>query len=126
MDTTQYFYRNIIFSKRGNAISLIDINDPDKGGQILESWFGVVIQLADGQHTIDELIKNFLAKYKGNPPSNLKQTILSVIERLADSNFIVLTKESTKLPYYLSLPYEDLDIEKAKQILAKDRADIIK
>lgn len=129
MDTTKYFYRNVIFSKTGNQISLIDINNPNSEKQVLESWFGVVLQLADGQHTIDELIDLLSNKYKGAPPANLKETIHSVIERLTKSNLIMLTDKVTELPYYLSRPYEYLDIEKAKKLLKEDRkhiADIFK
>jgi len=120
MDTSQYFYRNVIISKEGEKVSLIDIYNPDIKGQALESWFGLVLQLADGQHTIEELFQYLSSKYNSVPPANLEQTIHSVIERLAILKFIVLIKEVTELPYYLSLPYEQLDIEKAKNTLEKD------
>ena len=73
-------------------------------------------------HTIDQLFQFLSTQYKEAPPANLEQTIHSVIERLADARFIVLTKEPTELPYYLSLPYEQLDIEKAMNLLAQDEA----
>ncbi|MCP4974939.1 MAG: PqqD family protein [Maribacter sp.] len=120
METSQYFYRNVIISKEGEKVSLIDIYNPDNKGQAFEPWFGLVLQLADGQHTIDELFQHLSSKYNSVPPANLEQTIHSVIERLAKSKFIVLTKEATELPYYLSLPYEQLDIAKAKKTLEQD------
>jgi len=120
MDTTQYFYRNVIFSKKGSTISIIDIHNPDNERQELESWFGLVVHLADGQHTVDQLFQFLSGQYKEAPPANLEQTIHSVVERLADSRFIVFTKEATELPYYLSLPYEQLDLEKAKNLHAQD------
>ena len=126
MDTLQYFYRNVIFSKEGNTISLIDIYNPDNKKQVLESWFGLILQLADGQHTIDQLLQYLSNKYNGAPPANLEQTIHSVVERLAKSKFIMLTKKETELPYYLSCPYEQLDIEKAKKLLEQDRPASIK
>lgn len=125
MDTSKYFYRNVIFSKTGNQISLLDINNPDKEKKALEPWFGVVLQLADGQHTIDEFFSLLSTKYNGVPPANLKETIHSVIERLVKTNLIVLTKNPTELPYYLSRPYEYLDIEKARKLLKNDRKQII-
>ncbi|MDP6908633.1 MAG: hypothetical protein QF371_03965, partial [Flavobacteriales bacterium] len=114
MDTTQYFYRNIIFSKQGQTISIVDIFNPEEKGEVLEPWFGIVVQMADGQHTIDELFDYLATRYNGTPPPNLKETITSVVERLVESKFIVLTKEATELPYYLSVPAERLDLEKAK------------
>jgi hypothetical protein len=125
MDTSKYFYRNVIFSKKLNQISLIDIYNPETKKQVLEPWFGVVLQLADGQHTIDELFSLLSSKYKDTPPTNLEKTIHSIIERLAKSNFIILTDKATELPYYLSRPYEYLDTEKAKKLLKKDRKQIV-
>ena len=125
MDTSKYFYRNVIFSKTGNQVSLIDIYSPDKEKQDLDPWFGVVIQLADGQHTIEELFSLLSTKYKGTPPVNLEKTIHSIVERLAEANLIMLTDEKTKLPYYLSRSYEHLDIGKAKKLLKEDRKQIV-
>ncbi len=120
MDNSKYFHRNVVFSKQGKQISIINIFNPDNERQVLESWFGLVLQLADGQHTIEELIQYVSSKYKGNPPPTLKGTIHSVIDRLSDAKLIVVTDEKTELPYYLSLPYEQLDVEKAKKLIEKD------
>ncbi|VAV84885.1 hypothetical protein MNBD_BACTEROID02-1987 [hydrothermal vent metagenome] len=124
MDTSKYFYRNVIFSKTKNQVSLIDIYNPENKKQVLEPWFGVVLQLADGQHTIDELFSLLSEKYKENPPANLKKTIHSVIERLVKSNLIMLTGKATELPYYLSRSYEHLDIEKAKKLIKEDKINL--
>jgi len=121
MDTTQYFYRNVILSMVGNTLSLIDIYNPDQKRETLEPWLGLVLQYADGQSTIETLYQNLTARYNGSPPANLRATILSVVSRLVDLQFVVLTKEATDLPYYLSLPYEQLDLEKAKKLLNEDK-----
>ncbi len=125
MNTSKYFYRNVIFSKSGNQISLLDIHNPENKKQDLEPWFGIVLQLADGQHTIEELFSLLSNKYKGTPSANLKETIHSVVDRLAETNFIVLTEEKTELSYYLSRPYEHLEIEKVKKLLKEDRKQIV-
>lgn len=124
MDTTQYFYRNVIFSKQGNTVSLVDIYNPDNEPKVLDSWLGLVLQLADGQHTLDELFENLSNKYKGNPPANLNKTIDSVVDRMIEAKFIVLSKGITDLPYYLSCPVEQMDIQKAKNLLEQDRPDL--
>jgi len=121
MNTAQFFYRNVIFSKQGKTISIIDIFNPDAPKEALEPWFGMVLQLADGQHSIDQLIEFMGNQYNGNPPENLKDTIESVIQRLVEAKFIMLTEKPTELPYYLSMPYELLDLDKAKIELANDR-----
>ena len=121
MDTSQYFYRNVILSMVDNKVSLIDIHNPDQKGQALDPWFGLVLQYANGQRTIEALYQDLSGRYDGSLPANLKATIHSVVDRLVDLRFIVLTKEATDLPYYLSLPYEQMDVEKAKKLLKEDK-----
>ena len=121
MDASQYFYRNVMFSKQGNEISLVDIYNPKNEEKVLEMWFGLVLQLADGQHTVNELLDFISKQYKGDAPDSLGPTIHSVVERLVNLRFIVLTKEATELPYYLSRPVELLDIEKAKKLMEEDK-----
>jgi hypothetical protein len=122
MDTKHYFYRNVIFSKQEKTIAIIDIFNPDNEKEVLDPWFGMVLQLADGQHTIEQLLQYMSSLYNGAPPPNLEQTIHSVVERMADTRLIMLTEKPTELPYYLSMPYELLDLEKAKAEIAKDSA----
>lgn len=122
MDSSQYFYRNVAFSKQDKTISLADLENPDAKGEVLEPWFGAVLQLADGKHTVDQLVEFMAAQYNGNPPDNLKQTVHSVVERLTESKFVVLVEKEVELPYYLSAPIELLDLEKAKELLLQHRA----
>lgn len=124
MDSSQYFYRNVAFSKQGKTISLADIENPEAKGEVLEPWFGMVLQLADGKHTVDQLVDFMATQYNGNPPSNLRQTINSVVERLAESKFIVLVDKEVELPYYLTAPVELLDPEKAKELLLQHRTNL--
>ncbi len=121
MNTEQYFYRNVIFSKQGKTISIVDIQNPKNDREELDPWFGMVLQLADGMHTVGQLLQYISTLYNGMPPENLEKTIHSVVERMAENRLIMLTEKETKLPYYLSMPYELLDIEKAKIELAKDK-----
>lgn len=124
MDTSLFFYRNVIFSKANNQVSLVNFDNPEKDREVLEPWFGMVLMLADGQHSIKELVEMLATKYDGGAPQNLEQTIHSAVQRLAESNFIVLTEEKTDLPYYMSLPYERLDIEKARKLYDEDKANM--
>lgn len=124
MDASKYFYRNVAFSKQGKAIALADIENPEEKGEVLEPWFAAVLQLADGKHTINQLFEFMAAQYSSNPPSNLEQTIQSVIERLVESKFVVLVEKEVELPYYLTAPIELLDLEKAKELLLQHRANM--
>ena len=121
MDPKQYFYRNVIFSKQGKTIAIIDLLNPDNEKEELDPWFGMVLQLADGQHTLEQLYQFMASQYNGNPPHNLNETLDSIISRMVEAKFIMLTDIVTKLPYYMSMPYEMLDIEKAKKELENDR-----
>jgi hypothetical protein len=120
MNTQQYFYRNVIFSKQDKTIALVDLHHPENEKEVLDPWFGMVLQLADGQHTIEQLLQYMTSLYNGAPPPNLEQTIHSVVQRMADTRLIMLTEKATELPYYLSMPYELLDLEKAKAEILKD------
>lgn len=120
MDTSQYFYRTVIFSKQGEKISLVDIHDPEKEALAFEPWLGVVVSLADGQHTIRELIDGIASRYDGEPPGDLQRTLESAIERLMETEVIKLNDEPVELPYYLSLPVERMNLEQAKQSMADD------
>lgn len=124
MDTKKYFYRNVIFSKQGQTISIIDIHNPKNEKEELDPWFARVLQLADGQHTVEQLMEFMATQYNGMPPKNLTETLESVIERMAETRLIMLTEKPTDLPYYLSMPYELLDLAKAKKEIAEDRVDL--
>ncbi len=116
--SNQYFYRCAVFTRQNNEIALADINNPSQV-MPLESWMGTVISLADGQHTVAELIA-YMAKQYPMPPENLEKTLHSVIERMQEGNLPQLSDTSVELPYYLAEPIEMLDIVKAKQLIAED------
>ncbi len=118
MESTQYFYRNSIFTRKNNQVSLVDINRPNNATH-LEEWLGIVVSLADGQHTIQQLIDYVRNRYQKIPES-LEKTLHSVIERLEEGKIIQLSDSAVSLPYYLTLPIEELDIEKAKIMIRED------
>jgi hypothetical protein len=124
MSGAKYFYRNVTFSKSNGKVFLIDIADPEGDKEELDGWFGLVLLMADGQHTVDELFNFLSTKYQGSPPDNLRDTIDSVIQRMSETKFIVLTDIKTELPYYLSLPYEQLDVDKAIGLMEQDRKNV--
>jgi len=119
MDNTKYFYRTAIFSRNNGQISLVDIYQPDNV-TVMDKWMGTIVSLADGQHTVQELIDH-MGKLYQNKPENLEKTILSVIDRLKTGDLIRLSKEPVTLPYYLASPAEELDLEKAKRLVQEDK-----
>lgn len=119
MDKSHYFYRTAVYADNNGKAALADINNPAQLSP-LEPWFGLIIPLADGKHTIDELIVHVARSYQGGAPAELDRTLMSVVERLVDGKLLVTSEKPVELPYYLTLPIEQLDVEKAKDLMAKD------
>lgn len=121
IDTSKYFYRNAVFTRKDGQVALTDINNPEISTP-LDEWLGTVLSLADGQHTIEEMV-NYLRGHYQYPqaPPNLEETIFSVIGRLIDGDLIQLSDKKIELPYYLASPIEELDIEKAQKLISEDQ-----
>ena len=118
MDKMQYFYRTAIFTRKDNQVALADINYPENTTP-LDEWMGIVLSLADGSHTIQELIEYMASRYQ-QAPDNLNATLESVIERLQEGKLIKLSDKAVELPYYLASPIEELDLEKARRLIKED------
>ena len=87
IDRGHYFCRNNAYTKLTGGdgeVALVDKRNPEETVK-LEPWLGTIFLLADGQHTISELIDYLRDHYGDNPPEELEHTILSVLERLVES-----------------------------------------
>ena len=115
----KHFARTVVYTKRGDKVVLVDMHDASLT-KPLEPWLGKVFLLADGSHTVQELIDFVGRSYGGNRPANLDATLDSVIERLRDSGFIRLSEGPVSLPYYLSLPADKQDPERANRLMLED------
>jgi hypothetical protein len=120
MDSSQYISRCVVFSKKGDTVSMVDLSDPDAEPLVYEPWLGMVVTLADGQHTVEELISYASQHYAKSPPSGLDATIESAVKRLSDTGTIRLSDEPIELPYYLTLPAERLDVPRALRLMAEN------
>lgn len=118
-DSSLYFSRTAVYAENGGEPAIVDVNNPQNTTP-LGAWFGVIIQLADGEHTLDELHQCIAQRYQGNPPPNLNETLTSLVERLLEGKLLALSETPIKLPYYLSQAIEYLDIEKAKKAMKDD------
>ena len=70
----------------------------------LDEWLGTVVSLADGQHTITDLIAYLGSQYPAGPPDNLGQTIESIIERLVEAQAVLLADTAIVSPSIPSTP----------------------
>ncbi|MEH6616788.1 MAG: hypothetical protein V7699_03020 [Porticoccus sp.] len=118
MDNTQFFYRTAIFTRKDNQVALADIYQPETSSP-LDEWMGIVVSLADGKHTIQELVDYMSSRYQ-QAPAKLVETLHSVIERLIEGKIIQLSEDAVELPYYLASPIEELNIEKAIDLIRDD------
>ena len=109
----------MVFTKRDGKVVLVDMHDASIT-EVLDPWLGKVLLLADGSHTVQELI-HFVGRQYGDPtPHSVPATIDSVIERLHGAKAIALSDEPVTLPYYLSLPADEQDPELANRLMAED------
>ena len=107
-----------MISRRDQQVALADINNPEKITP-LDEWLGTVISLADGAHTVNEMMSYMRSRYP-EPPQNLEETLQSVVERLLEGNLIALSETAVTLPYYLAEPIELLDLDKARDLIRED------
>ena len=118
LNNLNYFYRNATFTRKNNQVALVNIDDPEQVS-VLDDWLGVVVSLADGKHTIKELIEYMSHQYV-KAPDNLDKTIHSVLNRLIEGDIVRLSEGKVELPYYLAEPVENMDIDKARALILKD------
>ncbi|MDH3354554.1 MAG: hypothetical protein OEL79_05000 [Chromatiales bacterium] len=119
MDHAHYFKRNAVYKVEENEISVVDVHENNTITP-LDPWMGAVVSLADGQHTIAQLIQHMTAQYPNGAPENLLKTLESVIERLTETDVIELTLRPSILPYYLRLPMDEQDPKEATQLMIND------
>jgi len=118
VELNNYFYRTLIYSDSGGEVRVYE-KTPPYSPIPLEPWLGLVIQLADGQHTVQELIDYIASRYQGEVPENYLKTIGSVIERLLESQAIAFSETPHTLPYHLSMPKEHQDPELAERSMSE-------
>ena len=114
MELSNYFYRTLIYSENKGQVSVFE-KLPPYTLIPLEPWLGLVIQLGDGQHTLQELIDYVASRYQGDVPENYLKTMGSVIERLLESEAIALSEIPHTLPYHLAMPKEHQDPEMSER-----------
>jgi hypothetical protein len=119
LDHAHYFKRNTVYKVEGDIVSLVDVHD-NNSVTPLDPWMGTVVSLADGQHTVGQLIQHLAGQYPNGAPENLAETIESVIKRLSETDVVTLTPEPTTLPYYLNMPMDDQNPKLATELMVND------
>ncbi|MFL0797777.1 MAG: hypothetical protein K6L73_09855 [Cellvibrionaceae bacterium] len=118
IDNTQFFYRTVVFTRKDGQVALADIHEPANTTP-LDEWLGIVVSLADGRHTLEQLLEYLSSRYP-MPPNNLQETVNSVVERLLEGKLIQLSDKPVELPYYLAEPVEELNLKEAQRLVKED------
>ena len=119
MEHVHYFKRNTVYKVEGESISVVNVQE-NNALTPLDPWMAMVVSLADGQHTIDQLIQHMTGLYPDGAPDNLVETIESVVSRLTESEVIELTARPSLLPYYLRIPIDEQDPKQATEMMIND------
>ncbi len=119
MDHAHYFKRNTVYKVEEDAISVVDVHENNTITP-LDPWMGTVVSLADGQHTVGQLIQHMASQYPNGAPDNLVETIESVFKRLTETEVVELTLRPSILPYYLRIPMDEQDPKKATEMMIND------
>jgi hypothetical protein len=119
LDHAHFFKRIAVYKVEGEDVSVVDVH-ANNVLTPLDPWMARVILLADGQHTIAQLIQHIAGQYAEGAPENLVETIESVITRLTESDAVELTTRPSLLPYYLRLPIDEQDPKEATQLMIQD------
>jgi hypothetical protein len=119
LDHAHYFKRTAVYKVEGDTVSVVDVHDNNTVTP-LDPWMGTIISLADGQHTVSQLIQHMAGQYPNGAPDNLIETIESAIQRLLDAKVVELTPEQTALPYYLNMPMDDQNPKIATEMMVND------
>ena len=114
----QYFVRCAVYDVMGEEIIVVDSNAPRM--LTMDPWPKAVFLLADGQHRISDLISNLASQYENGVTKGSDEQIYEIIESLEKEGIIRLSDKPEELPYYLSMPRSELDIEKANQLMVQD------
>jgi hypothetical protein len=114
----QYFVRCAVYDVMGEDIVVGDSNAPRV--ITMDLWPKAVFLLADGQHRVSDLISHLASQYENGAPKGLDEQIYEVLKSLEKEGIIRISGKPEKLPYYLSMPSSELDMEKAKQLMVQD------
>ena len=119
MNKNLYFYRIAVYTHYQGDTSLVVVQDNNRLYP-LDEWLGTIINLADGRHTVTDFISYIGRQYPAGPPDNFEDHVEEMFQHLIDIQALRLASEPVELPYYLAMPAEQQDVEKAKALMIED------
>jgi hypothetical protein len=97
-----YFSRAARFDRLGEKIVAVDPSAPRV--ITMDPWPELVFQMADGQHTIDQLRGHLASQYEKGAPAGLDEQVNSIVRDLERERLIRLHPQPATLPFYLAEP----------------------
>lgn len=113
-----YFSRAARFDRVGDKIVAVDPNAPRM--ITMDPWPELVFQMADGQHTVDQLRADLVSKYDKGAPAGLNEQVASIVRDLERERLIRLHAQPTTLQFYLAKPVAEQDPEEARKAMERD------
>ena len=80
MEHAHYFKRNMVYKVEGENVSIVNVKE-NNTVTTLDPWMARVVLLADGQHTIEQLLQHLTGQYPDGAPENLTETVESVLNQ---------------------------------------------
>jgi hypothetical protein len=115
---SKYFIRNTRYMMMKERLML---KERSRAGLVtMDEWYEVVFLGADGEHTVAEFIKALGNDYPDGVPEGLADQTRQIIGELEARGYIALSDEKKTLPYYLAIPIEQQDRERAKLLMEAD------
>jgi len=114
----RYFIRDAAYDLIGGRVVVTDRHRPRV--VTLDPWLEVIFAAADGQRTVDQFVTELEAGYADGAPDGLAAQTARFVQSLENDGLIKMIDESMKLPYYLSNPKSELDMDRATELMKKD------
>lgn len=88
----------------------------------MDPWPQMIFLDSDGQKTIEEYIFELTGKYgrKQPIPEDLDNEVINLIEKLVNDKLIGLSDTKYELPYYIDLPKNKQNSDKARKLMLED------
>lgn len=115
---SKYFSRNTCYTMLKDKFVLVERDRP--GVVTMDEWPQLVFLGADGEISVGAFIAALGKQYQGGPPPGLAEQTRGLVKDLAARGYIALHERKRKLPYYLSIPVEQQDQERAKAQMEAD------
>ncbi len=113
-----YFRRIARFDLVDERVVVFDAKQPRV--ITLDAWPELVFQMADGEHTIQQMIEHLGEQYEDGVPVGLSDQIIATVKQLIDEGILELASGSQVLPSYLSIPVSEQNPEKEKAAMIRD------